>query len=273
MRIAIIGCGYTGSVIAQLLHQKGMRVTATTRNPDKLDNLSSFSSEALVFFASDIKTLRRLVQESDCLIITIAPDSSQEYEDVYLLLAKNIQIVAKECHTPKQLIYTSSTSVYEEHLGNPVSESSLLEKVRPSSLVLQKAENILSELKNLGWKVCILRLSEIYGPQRSLKEKLLKATRIPFAGKGERICNMVHVEDVARACSFCLEHSIEGTFNLTDDEHPTQKELFDKVCNKYHIEKMTWDPSKTLIHGGSKKVLNSAIKAKGFQFKFPRRDY
>jgi NAD dependent epimerase/dehydratase family enzyme len=82
---------------------------------------------------------------------------------------------------------------------------------------------------------------------------------------------MIHKLDCAAAIDYALRHHLEGVFNLSDNEHPTRKELYDSISQKFHLPKVQWDPKHTPLHSGNKRVSNHKIKAEGFAFHHPTR--
>lgn len=270
-RIAIIGCGYIGTETASLWKKKGYSVTATTRNPDQLEILAHETQKTLIIHGNDEEELAPLIEANDTLLITIAADSREHYERAYLHTSQIFRHLALEMDLPRQLIYTSSTSVYGDHHGKWVDETSPLLAQSDQGKILREAEKNYLSLEELGWTVCILRLAQIYGPGRELSHKIKQLEGHILPGSGDQYTNMVHKHDCAHAIDYALRHHLEGIYNLADDEHPTRKELYDTLSHKFHHPKIQWDPSHPVLHSGNKRVSNHKIKAEGFAFLHPHR--
>ena len=271
MKIVIIGCGYIGSEVAQIWKKKGHYVTATTRNPERLDALSKVSQKSIILKGNDEDELVPLIADNDAIIITIAADSPEHYESAYLNNAQILRHLALEMDLPRHLIYTSSTSVYGDHHGQWVDETTeLLAKSEQGKILIEAEKHYLS-LQEIGWRVTILRLAEIYGPSRELSRRVKQFEGHVLPGSGDHYTNMIHKVDCAHAIDYSLRHHLDGIYNLSDDEHPTRKELYDSVSNKFKIPKVKWDPEHTSLHTGNKRVSNHKIKAEEFAFQHPHR--
>jgi nucleoside-diphosphate-sugar epimerase len=271
MKIVIIGCGYIGSEVAQIWKKRGYCVTATTRNPERLDALSKVSQKSIILKGNDEDELVPLIADNDAIIITIAADSPEHYESTYLNTAQILRHLALEMDLPRHLIYTSSTSVYGDHHGQWVDETSdLIAKSEQGKILIETEKNYLS-LQEVGWRISLLRLSEIYGPSRELSRRVKQFEGHVLPGSGEHYTNMIHKVDCAHAIDYALRHHLDGIYNLSDDEHPSRKELYDAIANKFKIPKVKWDPEHTSLHTGNKRVSNHKIKAEGFVFQYPHR--
>ncbi|PIS03068.1 MAG: NAD(P)-dependent oxidoreductase [Chlamydiae bacterium CG10_big_fil_rev_8_21_14_0_10_42_34] len=271
MNILIIGCGYIGTEVAAIWKKKGHHVTATTRNPDKLDALSKVAQKSVILKGNDEDELVPLIAENDLILITVAADSRDLYESAYLNTAQILRHLALEMDMPRDLIYTSSTSVYGDHNGQWVDETSELLAKSDRAKILVEAEKTYLSLSELGWNVCILRFSEIYGPGRELSNRVKQLEDHTLPGKGDHYTNMIHKEDCASAIDYCQRHHLEGIYNLTDDDHPTRKDLYNAISHKFGLPPVKWDPGHSALHSGNKRVSNHKIKAEGFAYKHPIR--
>ncbi|MDE3046268.1 MAG: SDR family oxidoreductase [Verrucomicrobiota bacterium] len=269
--IAIIGCGYLGSEVASTWRNRGAHVTATTRNPIRLEDLSKVAQKGILIKGNDEAEFAPLIAANETLLISIAAESPEHYERTYLQTAQIFRHLAIEMDLPRRLIYTSSTAVYGDHYGRWVDEESDLLATSDQARILTEAEQLYQSLAELGWHVCILRLAEIYGPGREISKRLAQLQGKPLAGTGEQHTNMVHRTDIVGAIDYALRHHLEGFYNLSDDDHPSRKELYDAVAKKFHLTPPTWDPNLTSLHPGNKRVSNHKIKAEGFNFRYPHR--
>lgn len=271
MNIAIVGCGYLGSEIASIWRTRGFSVTATTRTPEKLEALAKVAQKGMILKGTDEMELAPLIAANEIILVTVAADRLENYDSAYRDLAQLFRHLALEMDLPRQLIYTSSTSVYGDHHGRWVDEESdLLAKSEPGKILIE-TEEIYQSLAELGWQVCILRLAEIYGPERELSKRVRELEGRPLPGDGSQYTNMIHKADAAAAVDYALRHHLEDIYNVTDDDHPTRKELYDKVAHQFHLPPPQWDPSLPTIHAGNKRVSNHRIKSEGFALKHPHR--
>lgn len=271
MNIAIIGCGYIGMEIARIWTQKGFHVTATTRTQARLDELATVAQKNVILKGNSEEEFAPLIANNEAILITISADNREHYESAYLHTAQIFRRLALEMNTPRDLIYTSSTSVYGDHHGRWVDENSELLATSQQAKILIEAEKTFISLENLGWNVCILRFAEIYGPKRTLSERVKQLQDHVLPGTGNHYTNMVHKEDCANAIDYALRHDFQGIFNLADDDHPTRCELYDAIAKKYGCPSVQWDPSLASLHNGNKRVSTHKIKAQGFALQYPHR--
>lgn len=133
-----------------------------------------------------------LTGEYDLIIHCAASGGGGEasYRKVYLEGVKNL--LARFPET--SLIFTSSTSVYSQADHACVTESSPADPITPTAKVLREAE-----AKVIEGGAVVARLSGLYGPGRCHVMKNLLAGTAVLDGKGERIMNFIHRDDVASA--------------------------------------------------------------------------
>lgn len=265
----IIGCGYVGTSLAQLWTKRGIKVIATTSRHERIPELTSFCSEALVLHSSDLTALAQLLKRVDCVAVTVAAKNSNAYQSAYLDTALTLQHALNDNDTVRHLVYTSSTSVYGDHQGQHVNE---LTPLTPSSLqteILAKTEQVLLSIRASHRNVCILRCGEITGPNREVPRRLQQRLSAPLPGNGMSITNIVHRDDVARAIAFSADHSLSGIYNLCNDLHVTRKHLYDLVCDAMKWPRPLWNPDAQSLHGGNRIVDNQKICQAGFAFQYP----
>lgn len=269
--IAIIGCGYIGLEVASAWTKKGDHVTATTRTPERLPELSKAAQKSVILKGNDEDEFIPLIAHNETILVTTAADGAEHYESAYLHTAQILRRVALEMDLPRDLIYTSSTSVYGDHHGLWVDESSELLAKGEQARILIEAEKTYASLEELGWNVCILRLSEIYGPDREISKRVRSLAMHPIPGAGDQYTNMIHKADCAGAIIYALRHHLTGIYNLADDDHPTRKELYDEISKKFQVPEVIWDPSLTSLRSGNKRISNHKIKKAGYRFVHPNR--
>jgi len=270
MKVAIIGCGYIGYELAKDLYEKDYTITCTTKNPQSIEKLKKSSQKSLIMLGNDKNEMQIILDNNDVIIITVEADTSNEFEETYLQTAKTIKACA-QTSAPKTIIYTSKSSIYGNHSGMWVDESSSLNGQDEDSKVLIETEKTLTSLTELGFKICILRLAQIYGPQREIKDLFKKIYKTSIPGHGDYYTNMVHQKDVVRAITYSIEHNIEGIYNIADDEHPTMQEFANLICLKLNLTPPKYDPKLADFPDRNKRVSNYRIKERGFQFTYPHR--
>ncbi len=264
MKIAILGSGYVGTALANHWKHAGHTITLSTRSPAKAAALAQSADRVQVLHGADITGLIQFLKDQEALILCQAADSQAAYEETYLGTAKALTAVLPHDPQLKHIIYTSSTSVYGEHQGAMVDETTPLIATHTPNQYLIAAEEHLFKLSNPSCSVCILRLGEIHGPGRQIADRLKKMQGQSLPGTGDSITNLTHLDDIVGACDFALKQRLSGIFNLCSDLHIPRRELYALICAQENLPLFTWDPSKKNIHASNKIVSNAKIKAAGY---------
>ncbi|MEI8301187.1 MAG: NAD-dependent epimerase/dehydratase family protein [Chlamydiota bacterium] len=266
----MIGCGYVGEKIAtQLLDDSSL--TITTRSTKRLKLLQTHFPKVCLLNASDLATFKTLLDSHRFVILTMAPDTPQDYESCYLQTVLHLKHAIEGNTSIKQIIYTSASSVYGECHGNTIAEEAPLQAATPQGKILIETEKVLESLKSEDRKICIFRVSEIYGPDRSIKARVENLLTRKAPGDGSQLTNMIHVEDLVSAILFAKDHQLDGVYNLSDDEHMSRKAMYDEISKLYNLGYVKWDPSLQSPHRGNKCLSNEKLKKTGFSLKFSRR--
>lgn len=270
MKIAIVGCGYIGSYLARLLHNKGNTVSTTIQDPKLLKVLNKITQKTTILKDANKSELIPIIQQNDAIILTIASDKKTFHEKL-IFTATQFKEAAKSVGESKYLVYLSRTAVYGDMKGLWVDENTPPNPQDEIEKRLLETEEILNSLKDLGWSVCILRVAEVYGPDFELSKKISTNSDYFYRSPGNTCTNMVHLEDIIKAIKHALEHNLEGIYNLADDDHPTLRELLKKVGEKLNLTEVKWDPKSSKGKSRNFKVSNYKIKSTGFVFTHPHR--
>ena len=129
---------------------------------------------------------------------------------------------------PKVFVFISTVAVYGVESGNMISEHAPLLGNSPYAESKIEAENFLSDwCRRAGVRLVVLRLPLIAGsnPPGNLGA-MIEAIRKGYyfrIGVGDARRSMVLAGDIARALPDIFQS--EGTFNLTDGQHPSFAEL------------------------------------------------
>jgi nucleoside-diphosphate-sugar epimerase len=120
----------------------------------------------------------------------------------------------------------------------------------------------------------ILRVAGIYGPDRGHAFKQFLANEVKIPGKGERLMNMIHVDDLVGSIVLALKNGRPGQiYNVVDDEPVAQVHFFrwlSETLGKWMppFSNEVEEPGKRGIT--NKKVLNRKLKMElGYRFKYP----
>ncbi len=273
--ITILGCGYVGSALANYWQERGHFVTGTTTSWQRVVPLSELLSQVVFIKGDDADAVQSLIQGQDTVVVSVAPTSSQaadedSYSTTYLSTAKNLVKALEQTPTLKQIIYLSSCSVYGDRQENWVDENSTIVPQDHRSQVLYETEQILMQANKENQRVCIFRLGGIYGPGRELINMYGGLAGMILPGKGDRVINWTHLDDIVEAIEFARFKELEGIYNLVDDSQLTVKEQIERVCLQYNLPPVRWDNSSLSIQRKSLRVSNQKLKAAGYQLVHPQ---
>lgn len=227
MNLIIIGLGYVGYYQYKKLSSKGSphKLLATTRNPQ---NKKGNEYPGLNFI--NFNNHETLSQEiaSDCthLLVTAPPepggiDPFLNFYEKSLIKAKNLVWVG----------YISTTSVYGDHQGRWVDESS---HCKPTSQQARDRLAVEDQYLRLYYNhqvpVHIFRSSGIYGPGRSVFDRLDSPNFRPIRAP-EHLFSRIHVEDIAALLEASMYTPTPGEiFNLGDRQPASSYEVAQYAC-------------------------------------------
>ncbi|MGG6298331.1 SDR family oxidoreductase [Leptolyngbya sp. AN02str] len=279
MNITIIGCGYVGTAIARYWHQASEhQLTVTTTTTDRLEELGAIAQRSVVLQGADASALHTVLQHQEVVVVTVAPTGNQQvdadgYEQTYLGTCKNLVAVLPQVPTVRQVIYTSSCSVYGDAHGNWVDETTPITPDNRHSEILYEAEQILLSGAKAHLRpdvrICIFRMGAIYGPGRDIKHRFAKLAGTTRPGTGEHFTNWTHVDDIVAAVEFARDRQLHGIYNLVGDTPVTAHELMDRVCEQSGLPAVQWDPTVPRSRSNNRRVSNQKLQQQGYHFLHP----
>lgn len=277
MRVLIVGCGYVGLPLGVELVKQGHEVFGLRRSATADEDLKAASITPLRADISQADTFAALPATFDWVVNCAASGggSVEEYRQLYLQGMRNlVQWLAPSL--PKKFVYTSSTSVYGQSDGSLVKESSATEPESETGRVLVETEQFLiAAAPQKRFPAVILRAAGIYGPQRGylLKQYLKNEARIE--GKGERVLNMIHRDDLIGSIIIALKSGRPGEiYNAVDDEPVSQLRFFEWLAGSLDKDlppSVPEDAEANRKRGvTNKRVSNRKLKMElGYQFRYP----
>jgi nucleoside-diphosphate-sugar epimerase len=267
MRAAILGCGYVGTAVARQWREQGLIVTATTTRPERVDELSTVADRVTVVKGSDQGAIAALLAPQTTLLICVGAGRQANYTETYLNTAKTVVRVLDQAPDLRQIIFTSTYSLYGNYAGAWVREDDPVKPATDNGRIMAATEQVLLEAATPQRQVCIFRLGGIYGPGRELAKIYSRAAGTTRPGSGHEASNWVHLEDIVGAIAFAQAHSLSGIYNLVQDEIPTVRELIDRVCQAHQLDPVAWAPSQPSARPYNVRVSNQKLKAAGYQFR------
>ena len=277
MRVLIIGCGYVGLPLGTELVRAGHEVFGLRRSVESQAALQAAGIHPVIADITNPTDLARLPGPFDWVVncVSSTKGGATEYREVYLQGTRNL-IEFFSAAPPKKFVYTSSTGVYGQTDGSPVKESSPTEPATETSQLLVETEKLLlAAAQQKKFPAVILRVAGIYGPDRGHWFKQFLKNEAKIEGKGERILNMIHRDDLIGIIIAALKNGRAGEiYNAVDDEPVAQIHLFrwlSETLGKW-MPPFADEPEDAERKRGltNKKVQNRKLKMElGYQFKHP----
>jgi nucleoside-diphosphate-sugar epimerase len=284
MRVLIVGCGYVGGPLGAELVRQGHEVFGLRRSPGAETDLKAAGVVPLLGDITQPVQLARLPSNFHWVVncVSSSGGGAAGYREVYLQGTRNL-VDWLSAAPPAKFVYTSSTSVYGQEDGSMVKESSATEPDAETGKILVETEKVLVEAAHQKkFPAVILRVAGIYGPDRGhwFKQYLNNEARIE--GKGERVLNMIHRDDIVGAIIAALKSGRAGEiYNAVDDEPVTQLAFFEWLSATLgkELPPCADEASGNLVPAETaerkrgrtnKKVSNRRLKMElGYQFKYP----
>ena len=210
MRLIFFGSGYCSTFIIPLIGND-LEVICTHKNKIKVQAFDKNLKIKRMPFDEFFDNSRELLNSSNIILNSIPPINGKD------ILAEKLRGIVKKQNSIKWYGYLSSTSVYGDHGGKWVTENTIPKPKTKRGIARLKAEKQnMSLLKEYNLPVHIFRLPGIYGPGRSICEKIKINQSV--IKKKDHYFSRVHAKDIACAIQASIHKPTPGEiFNLTDD--------------------------------------------------------
>lgn len=269
MKAAIIGCGYVGKTVAEYWQRQGLSVLVTTTQHERVSELAAVADQVVVLMGTEAGKLQVALADCDVVLLCVGSKRGASYADTYLGTARTLAQVLPDTAV-RQVIYTSTCSVYGQHDGAWVSELMLPKPLTENGRVIEQTEQVLLAMATPERQVCILRLGGIYGPGRSLQKIYSRAAGTTRLGSGEEATNWVHLNDIVGGIDWARQRHLAGVYNLVQDEVPTVRSLITRVCDRYQLAPVLWDEQMVSDRPKNVRISNAKIKSTGYEFVHPQ---
>ncbi|WP_298160357.1 NAD-dependent epimerase/dehydratase family protein [Brevundimonas sp.] len=209
--LLVFGAGYLGGAALAAAKARGLSVAATSRDPERRVGLEADGITAVD--PADATALAATVGQASAILVTAPPEGHGCPGAKVLLPA-----LGKAQACPDWIGYVSSTAVYGDRNGGWVFEDDALNAASLEGARRVRAEtDWLDAGRGMGLTVQIFRLPAIYGPGRSVVDRLRDGTA-RIVRKPGQIFNRIYVEDAVAALFASMERPRPGAaYNLTDD--------------------------------------------------------
>lgn len=209
--LLVFGAGYLGRAVLAEAKARGLSVVATSRDPKRRAALEADGVTAVD--PADGAVLAAAVAQASAILVT-APSEGHGCPGAKALLPALTEAGAY----PDWIGYVSSTAVYGDRDGGWVFEDDALNAASLEGARRVRAEaDWLDAGRGMGLTVQIFRLPAIYGPGRSVVDRLRDGSA-RIVRKPGQIFNRVYVDDAVSGLFASMDRPRPGAaYNLTDD--------------------------------------------------------
>ena len=268
-KLLIFGYGYTSSYIAENLSTDEYTIMGSSRNEHQIKVTNKNINIINMNLIEDVLKKNDLTH----ILISVPPNANgdvfiQNFKDH---LIKNTKL--------EWLGYLSATNVYGDHEGRYVDELAKTKPLTQKGINRLLAENQWLNLQsNLKIPIKIFRLAGIYGPDRNIKNRILKK-EIKNIQKEGQFFSRVHVEDITSIIKLSMQIRTDNNiYNIADDFPSSLSEVIQYICEQNQIpipKKINYldidtNKRKESFFSDNKRVDNSRVKKDfSFIFKYP----
>ena len=264
-RALIVGCGYVGDALAELLLAGGVE-TWTLRRSARPDPRAIATDVADAnALAQALAPLRNGAALTVFYLVGAGSYADDAYRRAYVdgvanLLAPSLPIA--------RLLFASSTAVYGQSDGSVVDEASITIPQSFSGQRLLEGEALVGTAPP---EATAVRFGGIYGPGRTrLIDRIADGVAIASTEQ-RRYTNRIHRDD----CAAVLLHlanleRVQDRYVAVDDEPSDQRAVQRWLCTQLGRDPASLRASATgQRRGGDKRCSNALLKASGYRFRYP----
>ncbi|ODS01779.1 NAD(P)-dependent oxidoreductase [Methyloceanibacter superfactus] len=273
-RLFAFGLGFSAQVLGARLADRGWEVAGTARDADKIAQLREHGYAATRFAGDrDNADLPPLLAGTTHLLHSIPPGPDGDP-----VLNAYREEIAK-LGSLEWIGYLSTVGVYGDQQGRWVDEGT---PPKPNSARTEArvvAEQAWIDFgKEIGVPVQVFRLAGIYGPGRSVFDKLAAGTARRINKDGQ-VFSRIHVDDIATVLEASMARSRAGAiYNVADDEPAAPGDVVAHAAALIGVEPppevafkdADMTPMARSFYEGSRRIGNALIKSElGVTLRYP----
>ena len=269
-QVVIAGCGYVGNALASMLVEEGHEVFGIRRNLDGLaDGVRGIPGDV-----AEPSALPPAPPRVEYAVYAVGADAGTEkaYRRAYLDgLAGFLQWLLDEGQRTKRIVMTTSTSVYGQRRGEPITEASPTHPTQFRGETLLAAEGLVAAS---GIRCVVVRLGGIYGPGRTRLVDQAREGKLALR-ESEHFTNRIHRDDAAGLVRHLLFHPDPAPLYLGVDDHSAEEaEIYGWLAKKVEgpapvLPSEDAAPADRRRAVGSKRCSNALARESGYRFRYP----
>ncbi|WP_178986266.1 NAD(P)H-binding protein [Winogradskyella helgolandensis] len=262
-QISIMGCGWLGLSLAQKLVKEGYIVNGSTTTKSKLQEFQKQRINPFLITLTETSIsgdYSKFLTGSDTVIINIPPGLRKDSTKNHVEEIKHL-IPEIEKHKIKNILYISSTSVFEDAVNFPVITAKKIPNATSNNgKQLIAIEQMLQA--NSNFKTTILRFGGLIDETRHPSKFLSGKTNI---SNPEAPINLIHKTDCIAIISSILKNGFWNiTLNAAYPKHPNKESYYKEHCERNNLPLPIFSTS-----GESKgKIIDSKIMVQLLNYTF-----
>ncbi|MCC2097007.1 MAG: SDR family oxidoreductase [Hyphomicrobiales bacterium] len=266
MNLFIFGLGYSVTHFIQRYRNEFVSISGTVRSADKAAQFAADGIKTYVWDGSGKNdSIATALADVDDIIVSIPP--GPDGDPVAHAFGEAIDTAP----LLRTIVYLSTVGVYGDHQGEWVSEDAPAQPHNDRSRHRLRAEREWTALAGAsGLNLHILRLAGIYGPGRNAFENLRKG-RAKRVIKPGQVFNRIHVEDIARTITACLDRTTRGelrVWNVADNEPAPPQDVVTFAADMIGVdpppevafEDADMTPMARSFYSDNKRISNRALR-------------
>lgn len=226
-KIAIVGCGHTGKLLAQSLLDVQHTVKGYVASERSAAECRRRGIDCTIITLDEPPSFELDIDLESHIVIYLVPPPRSGRSDTRI---KNF-LGAIEKHSPERFVLISTTGVYGDCNGTWVDESTPLNPLAERAHRRADAEKQARQFcRQHEIPLVILRVPGIYGPGKlplariSSGEPIVNQQDSPYT-------NRIHIDDLVTICETAiLSEHISGIYNVSDGHPGTMYDYFIAVA-------------------------------------------
>jgi nucleoside-diphosphate-sugar epimerase len=273
-RLFAFGLGFSALALAERLAAQGWKIAGTAREVGKIGQLTARGYEIAQYSGeAGNSVLPNALHGTTHLLHSIPPGP-----DADPVLKHCRQEIAK-LSSLEWIGYLSTVGVYGDQEGRWVDESTPTKPNSARTEARVEAEQAWLEFgKETGVPVQVFRLAGIYGPGRSVFDKLKAGTARRIKKDGQ-VFSRIHVEDIAGVLEASIARPQAGAiYNVADDEPAAPGDVVAYAAKLIGVAppaevafaEADLTPMAQSFYEGSRRIKNARIKSElGVTLRYP----